>query len=218
LIVIGRSSAIQQAKALSASMAGALVRSLYSQGHLPFFTVFDAPQSAPAGERISRAVLVAMGGGVALLLGMAFAVFHYQARRPVLTTDRASRLVKADHVTSVRGKRPAWLGALRGSPPWRDSTGNRKRLARLGQGIGRHRLWVELPDRRERRGDDADRLSTILGIPLSAPIAGRGPSRDGLTIVVCGPSTAEPDLLMAGLPSRDGAAGSKGWMELLWVR
>ena len=128
LIVIGRSHDPDEAQRISDAMMRSLVRT-FRLRNLSEFTVFD--QASPVQRETAPPVSLAFGGMIGFWVGLAAAVIHFRARRPILSLMRAVALSAPEHVVTIRGRRPRWLGALRRPRVWRDDHGNRAALERL---------------------------------------------------------------------------------------
>lgn len=128
LIVIGRSDDREQAERISDAMMRSLVETFRVRG-LTVFTIFD--QAAPVQRQAGPPVILAFGGMIGFWLGVAGAIVHFRLRRPILSLARAVAISGPDHVATVRGRRPRWLGVLRRPRRWKRGEATRSALDRL---------------------------------------------------------------------------------------
>jgi hypothetical protein len=223
LIVVGRSSDPRRAAQISEAMAQSLLKAFKDRG-ISEFSIFDRPHPATVRSGLPPPLAAALGGSIGLWLGLAFSLFHYRVRRPVLSFRRALVLAGTDRAAVVPGRPPPWLGVLRPRPRWLDTVPNRARLsALLSNDRGVPRIIVpgatgKWEARHLQRFIQAiqDQAPPVLAMheENGAPPT---PARDG-TVYVCCASTSERDVHFArmGLPRT--ADRSRPESRVLWIR
>ena len=223
ILVIGRGDDAAEADTIVRAVATSLVDALNDANPALEFSVFSGPQPAPARRGISGKVAGALGGATGLWLGLALGIFHYRWKRPVLTFRNALDITEAEHAAVVEGRWWRWFGFLRPAFRWKNTPGNRIRLARLIPASPG-------PVRVEVVGGNARKEVAIASSLQDAVESGRpragsdGSSSNGaadaLSVVVVHAGTGERDLTLArralvvGGPSSNGG----GEVALVWVR
>lgn len=207
LIVVGRSRDVKRAEQLSSEMAGSLVRAFVIGGGFEDFKVFSKAERAPVPAGISAHQAVPLGAGIAFWLGMCYAVFHYRRRSPLLNPHLAGTVSGVSRVAILEGSHPSWLGILRWNPAWKSSDKNHELIRTL---VGHAVKPVAVAPGMGHRASDVvtERVARALGVPSGRRRASL--SSPDVTILVCQPSTPQPDLWMA-------ATATAGRLELVWV-
>lgn len=208
LIVIGRSSDAEEATRISEAMMRSLIRA-FQERDLAGFTLFD--RAAPVQPDLSFSVLLSLGAVAGFWFGVASALLHYRWRRPLLTLQRAVRVSEPSSVTTVLGRRPRWLGILRGTRLWKDNPRNRAAIQRLATGWpdGEAPMVSVAGGRRE---EDALRLSLRESLPLPNGDGSRETARSG--IIVAHSGSGETSLARA---RRQAAELDQARIDLVWV-
>jgi len=189
LFVIGRGTDGGEAVERSQAAASSFVRNLANAGYAGFQVIgTERPTSRSTRE---DAVLVAVGAALGAALAIAVCAVRSRRRRPVLTYERAARLMRPSRTYVVPG-RWSFLGALRGL-----GIPSRRAARRLREHLGGEARTLLVPGHRRRRG----RLERRLKLPQ--PADGASASR----IIAVGPSTPE-QIFRSGVPS-----GS----QMIWI-
>lgn len=219
VLVIGRASEIERAKAVSGAVAEALVEALNEQTRIEA-SVFAPPELARNQESLAKRVAVALGAAVGFWLALSLSIAHYRWKRPLLTIREALRVSQAEMVAVVDGRWPSWLGFLRPALDWTNTEPNRFRLARLRELAGPS-SYVHL-DMGSIQTKSRQRLLARHGAELqkgSQP-SGAG-SHNGLEvrIIAADAGTAEHVLATSNLMGGDVVDVSrKERIGLVWVR
>ena len=224
VLVIGRGDDTAQADEIALTVSESLVTALNNANEATEFAIFSGPQPAPARRGISQKVAAALGGMAGLWLGVAIAIFHYRWKRPVLTFRNALDITEAEHATVVEGRWWRWFGFLRPSVRWKNTPGNRIRLARLVP-------ETPAPVQVEVVGGSPRREMAIVRTLQEAVTGGRartdgvapGPTNgeaSDLSVVVVHAGTGERDLALARRMLAAPGSTSNGSAEvaLVWVR
>jgi hypothetical protein len=223
LIVIGTAPDLVRAERISSVTAISFVQALRVRGFGDFH-IFGATQPAPvrAGVSTRVAMVVAAVGG--LWLGLAVAIVHYRARRPVLSAAAAAALAGAGRVVELEGNRPLWLGVLRGHPTWKETGRNHIALDRFVATTGRAILVA--PQMAVRRRED---VASLLGYAAADGIGESERDREFSArwaearrlsseplVLLSDPGTRQSDLAMIGA-LEEGGTGSVSRVDLLWI-
>lgn len=224
VLVIGRGEDAAQADEIALAASEALVLALNEANEATEFAIFSGPQPAPARRGISQKVAGALGGMVGLWLGIAIAIFHYRWKRPVLTFRNALDITEAEHATVVEGRWWRWFGFLRPSVRWKNTPGNRIRLARLVP-------ETQSPVQVEVVGGSAKREMAVVRTLQEAVTGGRARSEEDspartngqgadLSVVVVHAGTGERDLALTRRMAASPGSTSNGARDvaLVWVR
>lgn len=227
VLVIGRAEDTDQSDAIALAVSESLVEALNNANEAANFEIFSGPQPAPARRGISQKVAGALGGMTGLWIGIAIGILHYRWRRPVLTFRNALDITEAEHATVVEGKWWRWFGFLRPSPNWRNTPGNRIRLARLVPetpsaaqielvgGSPRQEMAVAKTLReavaagRARAGSEEEE---------AALVASNGSASSPLSVVVVHAGTGERDLALARRMLAATSSNGQGDVALVWIR
>jgi hypothetical protein len=222
LIVVGRSGDPQRAAQISEAMAQSLLKAFKDRGISEFLT-FDRSHPATVRSGLPPPLAAALGGSIGMWLGLAFSLFHYRVRRPVLSFRRALALAGTDWAAVVPGRPPPWLGVLRRRPRWLDTVPNQARLTSL---LSNDRSVPRVVVPGARRKWEALLLQQFVqAIRTQAPDlslredkgSAAVPARDG-TVYVCSASTAERDVYFAGTELRPTADKGPSERRVLWIR
>lgn len=225
LYVIGRADDLQTAERIARAVSISLVADMNRTGDNVLFKVFSGPQPPPSSRGASAKVAGALGGSTGLWLGLAIAIIHYRWKRPVLTFRNALDITEADHAAVVEGRWWRWFGFLRPGIRWKNTPGNRIRLARLVPST-RPELEVEVV------GGSARSEAAIARVLTAAVDAGRpradsddatsnGAGANGaMSVVVVHAGTGERDLSLVKrmLMAPPESAVGDGSVALVWVR
>ncbi len=208
LIVIGRSGDAEEATRISEAMMRSLIR-VFRERDLADFTLFN--RAAPAHADLSSSVAVALGAVAGFWLGVAVALLHYRWRRPLLSLQRAVRVSEPSSVTTVLGRRPRWLGVLRGTHLWKDNPRNRAALKRLATRWpnGEAPMVSVAGGRRE---EDALRLSLRESLQLPNGDGSGRAARSG--VIVAHSGSGESSVARA---RRQAADLEQARIDLVWV-
>lgn len=230
VFVIARDDDLPTAVRIARAVSTSLVVEMNKTNPRVLFSIFSGPQSPPSSRGVSAKVAGALGGSVGLWLGLALAIVHYRWKKPVLTFRNALDLTEADHAAVVEGRWWRWFGFLRPGVKWKNTPGNRIRLARLVPTT--QQLEVEVV------GGSARSEAAIARVLTAAVDAGRprvdgegtGANGDGVTaakdnhamsVVVVHAGTGERDLnlvrRMLAMP-RDQTKPGDNSVALVWVR
>jgi hypothetical protein len=205
MIVIGRDRSFERAAELSSAMATSLV-SAFASKNISHFTSF-APQPATGSTHPSTVTVVLVAAAAGLWLGLAVAVVHYRARRPVLALSRAVSVADPHRVVILAPRRP-WSPRRR--PEWRED--DRSRSSLQGLADGRAGVYPELlapgwSERTRRRLTRRVRAALRVDRSRSRPAA-------AWTVFVCTAATGEFDLALARQLTERG----EDEFDLIWVR
>ena len=227
--VIARADDLPTAERIAEAVSISLVVEMNKSNPKALFTVFSGPQPPPSSRGISSKVAGALGGTVGLWLGFALAIFHYRWKRPVLTFRNALDITEADHAAVVEGRWWRWFGFMRPGVRWKNTPGNRIRLARLVPPT--QHLEIEVV------GGSARSEAAISRVLAAAVDAGRprvesdGAGSNGagteivgkkeaMSVVVVHAGTGERDLHLVKRMLVVGpvASSADGHVALVWVR
>jgi hypothetical protein len=221
LLVVGRASTTARARAISSTMADALVAALTNAG-LEGLAVL---RGGVTGRSLSPRVVAALGAFAGFWLGIGAAIALYHLHRPVLSLNTVLDLLNPGEVTTLEG-RASWLGALRPLARPRKVARNDLALARLA--TQEQEVLVVTPgsDTRRRRIVTRRLLDElhVRGVPvdLSHDVPSHRHADGALgmwtldgerrTLVVTDPKTRTQELALEAL----------GWKRedvlLLWIR
>ena len=199
LTVVGRHEDLDVAEDISAALAGGLIRT-FSERNLA--TLILVGETVPGSTALSGPVTIALGTVVGFWTALGLAVLHYRVRRPLLSLQRALRIVPADDVVLVGGRGPRWLGVLRPRPRWRNERRARKALEPVKNRSGP--VVVAGGDERQE-----ERIGRFL-----APFDETGPIPAAPPLVVAHAGTGEVGLRAARAETESLADGT---VDLLWV-
>lgn len=225
LFVIGSADDLATAERIARAVSNSLVDEMNTTSENVFFKVYSGPQPPPSSRGISTKVAGALGGSTGLWLGIAVAIIHYRWKRPVLTFRNALDITEADHAAVVEGRWWRWFGFMRPGVRWKNTPGNRIRLARLVPPT-RPEFEVEVV------GGSARSEAAIARVLTAAVDAGRprvdsddaasnGAGANGaMSVVVVHAGTGERDLslvkrMLVAPPESEVGDGS---VALVWVR
>ena len=223
LFVIGRADDLPTAEMIARAVSNSLVNEMNTTADNVFFKVYSGPQPPPSSRGISTKVAGALGGSTGLWLGLAIAIIHYRWKRPVLTFRNALDITEADHAAVVEGRWWRWFGFMRPGVRWKNTPGNRIRLARLVP-TTRPEFEVEVV------GGSARSEAAIARVLTAAVDAGRsrvdsddaasngGRANGALSVVVVHAGTGERDLNLAKRMLVPPGPAGDGSVALVWVR
>ena len=224
LFVIGRADNLPTADRIARAVSNSLVDEMNSTADNVFFKVYSGPQPPPSSRGISAKVAGALGGSTGLWLGIAIAIIHYRWKRPVLTFRNALDITEADHAAVVEGRWWRWFGFMRPGVRWKNTPGNRIRLARLVPPTQRE-LEVEVVGGSARSEAAIARVLTAAvdaGRPRveSGEVVSNGVGANGaMSVVVVHAGTGERDLnLVKRLVAPPEPEAGDGSVALVWVR
>jgi hypothetical protein len=220
LIVVGRSRSLTRAEEISNAMARSLVNAFKTRANYQNFSVFSEAEPAPVQQAVTPRQAVALGAGIGFWLGVGIAVVHYRLRRPLLTPAAAVRIMAGDRrLTFLERAGPSWLGILRSSPMWRETSRNRLALKGLVDGAG-HPMAVA-PGAHARVVRALDRRLDLAIVGTAGTAArrrrrtGRESQRSDISVLICHPATPTVDFRLAASELVD--PRHRGRVEVVWV-
>lgn len=231
LVVVGRSIDPAQAQAIADAMADSLRREFEVRG---LATLVSAGRAAPVERGLSSTVAGAAGAAAGFWLGVGAAILHFRLRRPVLSLHRALTISGADHVASLDGRQPRWLGALRRIRSWRRTPWSLSGLTRLAEDeppVASRIRATGIRDGERVERELAEAVRSLQESRSPATLARDGvPQRPGVgapaaeepvgprAVLVAHPGTPAAELLAA----RQEAVGDPGLrgshLDLVWLR
>ena len=223
ILVIGRGDDAVEADSIARAVSTSLVDALNDANQALEFSVFSGPQPAPARRGISAKVAGTLGGAAGLWMGLALGILHYRWKRPVLTFRNALDITEAEHAAVVEGRWWRWFGFLRPAFRWKNTPGNRIRLARLiPTSPGPVRVEVVGGSARKevsiaRSLHDAVESGRVRAETDASSSNGAGTN---LSVVVVHAGTGERDLTLARrtLALAGPSSNGSGDVALVWVR
>jgi hypothetical protein len=219
VLVIARADELALAEDIAIAVSESLVATLNESRDDIEFTIFSGPQPAPSRRGVSTKVAGVLGAASGMWMGLALAILHYRWRRPVLTFRKALDITEAEHAAVVEGRWWRWFGFLRPGIKWKNTPGNRIRLARLLPSSAQSAIDVEVV------GKSARHEASVSENLLTAVDAGRpraesdgGGSSNGLSVVVVHAGTGERELTLVRRMLAQSGESANGSMALVWVR